>query len=1226
MNEWEFTGEAVSWINESIQRNPSLPFSRAKVEQRAQGTLKRRDLTILDKNKKPVLTGEIKLPYAKDGTTPYNDSVISDARSKAIKAGTRFFFTWNVNEFVLWETMTDKLAYQDQTYKSWLVVSVHKESHLDIAPTLQAIQSWLDKFLVEFADIVRGTVSIGFKPPDEKFIDLLESSLRIPISMTFETLFERYKDKKFKNELDTWMRLEGWTILDDEEGVKDNLEKASKYACYALVNKLVFYEALLKRYGVKLGKLTIPDHIDTGEQLRLHLEKYFAEAKNITGDYETVFGEDHKAIENRIPFYSDGASVHWRELITQVHKFDFSKIDYEVIGQIFERLISPEERHKYGKYYTRAEVVDLINSFCIQDGTETLMDPACGGGTFLVRAYARKKELSPARTHTQLLSDLYGVDVSHFATHLTTINLATRDLIDEENYPQIARSDFFDVSAHKTFISLPKRVESKTLGKRRQVTIPLLDAVVSNPPYVRQEDIPKSKKDAKTNPKPGTKEYYQKLIKDEAGVTFSGRSDLHCYFWPHSTSFLKEKGYLCFLTSSQWLDVEYGFRLQDWILNNFRILAIFESIDEPWFVGARVATTITCLQREPDETKRMDNMVRFVQLRRPISEILAHDGTIAGAVTIADRFRDEILSLTENIVNERYRARLVKQQELYQQGVELGKLMEQSQESDTDDEMEEQDTAEFTGEKDKYFGGKWGVHVRAPDLWFKLLDDYGKRFTPLGHIAEVRFGVKSGKDSFFFPIDRSKEYLDTNEDAEEFMRKFGVSTKAVKSGEIKLVSCGEKREEVKAIESVYLEPEVHSLMEIDGFSVSPENCSRLILLVNKSEEELKGTHLLKYIKWGEAKGFDNGSTCSARATETHQWYDLTGHRKGVLFWPMAQQYKHAIPQNDSDLICNHNLFDVSPFSGIPAVLGGILNSTWVVLSKFQYGRPVGVEGNLKTEVIDVKMMLVPNPNLANVTSLTRIEHAFLNMKKRKALMFLSERRLRTMAYTSSGKSKELDELSDLTELDMPDRRELDEAILEMIGVKSPDKRREMIDELYAYLKGFFEATRQKEEKAITNKNTTKRRERVRPVDIAMQIFTEIKQKLPDLLRKYETHFFDKTQPFDTYDLPAEGEAKPYTDMVTANAVIFNKGVKTRVALIPTLTPIQSQLVTLVANNGTRGLVRVPHEEATCSDILEKYQQHIAYRKAKLLELVQERTSDEDIQEKILEALLPLVNG
>ena len=68
--------------------------------------------------------------------------------------------------------------------------------------------------------------------------------------------------------------------------------------------------------------------------------------------------------------YSNFAVRYWRGLINQIHEFDFSKLDYEIIGKIFERLISPDERHKYGQYYTRAEVVDLINSFSIRTGNE----------------------------------------------------------------------------------------------------------------------------------------------------------------------------------------------------------------------------------------------------------------------------------------------------------------------------------------------------------------------------------------------------------------------------------------------------------------------------------------------------------------------------------------------------------------------------------------------------------------------------------------------------------------------------------------------------------------------------------------------------------------------------------------------------------------------------------------------------------------------------------------
>ena len=64
------------------------------------------------------------------------------------------------------------------------------------------------------------------------------------------------------------------------------------------------------------------------------------------------------------------------------------------------------------------------------------------------------------------------------------------------------------------------------------------------------------------------------------------------------------------------------------------------------------------------------------------------------------------------------------------QGVELGKVMSQSQESDADEadaEAEEQDTAEFAASEGKYYGGKWGIYVRAPDLWFRLLDNYGNK-------------------------------------------------------------------------------------------------------------------------------------------------------------------------------------------------------------------------------------------------------------------------------------------------------------------------------------------------------------------------------------------------------------------------------------------------------------------------------------------------------------------
>jgi len=1196
MNEWEFTGDVNSWINGILNHIPIPPFHRSKVEQTGTAGRKRRDLSILDKSKRVVLTGEVKLPYQADGNSPYVTKVVDDARKKARRAKARFFFTWNVNECVLWETDPADASRLGQDYRSWQVTNVHNERQLEHRATEDAIQDWLVRFLHEVSNIVTGAIEIGRKPPDEKFIDALESALRMPIQFTYNELERRHHSKRERAHLEKWMREEqGWTILDGPEGIRENLERASKFACYALVNRLVFHEALLKRYGKQIEKLRVPDHIDTGEDLWIHLEGYFKDAISITGDYETVFGEKHRSVGNLIPFHSDEAVPHWRALVEQIHDFDFSRLDHEVVGSLFERLISPEERHKYGQYYTKVEIVDLINSFCIRRGDEKIMDPACGGGTFLVRAYGRMKTLMPRQSHGAILKNIFGVDIMNFATHLSTINLVVRDLINDENYPQIVRSDFFDVDVDKVFATLPRKAKANELGSalHRDVRIPQLDAVVGNPPYIRQEEIPKARKPL-----------YAEMAKREAGLSLSGRSDIHCYFWPHAAKFLKVDGYLCLITSSQWLDVEYGFKLQEWILRNFEIQAIFESFDEPWFVGARVATAVTILKRQSDEAARAANTVRFVQLKRSATEILAHDGSVAGATAAADDLRDEILSLQENTANSRYRARLVKQQELWNTGVALGALM-----------------GVIGG---GYFGGKWGVHLRAPNLWFELQDIGQGKWVPLSEVSSIHRGITSGNDGFFFPRDCSAECLAKHPDSAEFAKTYGVPRQQIASGKVKLVLCGEGYSTVKPIEAAYLEPELHSLMEVDGFVALPENCARMILLLNEPKSKIKGKYAAAYVKWGESQKVHIGSTCASRQTESHAWYDLTGHKRGLVFWPMAQQYKHAIALNRQQLICNHNLFDVSPKNFEDSVLAGILNSTMVVLSKFQYGRPVGVEGNLKTEVVDVNMMLVPDPRHASKVSLGRVTAAFEQLSKRKALQFLSERRMRSMAYTQAGKEDELKSLSNVSELDMPDRLELDHAVLEMIGVRGRKRRAELLRELYRYLRDFFEQTRQKEEKAILNKNLTRRRGRLNPADVAAQIFDEIQVSEKWMLQRYGLDFLNRKEPFDSFDIPDEGTPQQSSDMFQGSGLTFVKGKKQNNGHIKTQFKDQDDLIVFLVNEGYRTIIRIPHIKDECKRVMKEYSAFVQKREAKLRELVADRTADEDLQEKILTALKALL--
>jgi type I restriction-modification system DNA methylase subunit len=655
VTEWTFTGDVQSIVNEILHHRSELGFSEAKIEERGRGQLKRRDLTLYDDHGRCALSGELKMPDKADGRTPYNYDVVEDAHGKADQAGSEYFFTWNVNRFVLWKTFEPGTSMIERDYHFWDVVNIRKSS--EVTRVLPGIRRFLEQFLEFYARVYRGDEIVRARPLDERFVHILESALEAPVAQTLFEIESRYKSNKhFESQLDEWMREDqDWFVTDDEEIIRDNLERAAKFSCYVLVNKLVFYTALRRRFK-RLPKIKIPHDISSAAELKEHLDRHFKEAKDATHDYETVFDGDFGDV---LPFLSDVAVDSWRELLNQIDGFDFTQLDYDIIGHIFERLIGPEERHRYGQHYTSTEIVDLINAFCIRDARARVLDPGCGGGTFLVRAYARKRYLSTAnRTHAELLQELKGIDVSAYPAHLSTINLATRQLVDAENYPLIARADFFDVRPDQPLFHVPM---GKAGGGQQLTMLQVgeIDAVVGNPPYIRQELLDK-----------GFKDTVGQLVEQEfPGTTLTQRSDIYAYFFVHAASFLAAAGsYLGFLTSIAWLDTEYGFRLQKFFLEHFRIVAVLESSCEPWFTGARVTTAVTILQREPDEQRRRENTVRFVQIRRPLGDLYPTNGSSTDRLKCADDLRDAIESCTGNCQNESWRIRVIDQGDLYDQG------------------------------------------------------------------------------------------------------------------------------------------------------------------------------------------------------------------------------------------------------------------------------------------------------------------------------------------------------------------------------------------------------------------------------------------------------------------------------------------------------------------------------------------------------------------------------
>ena len=125
------------------------------------------------------------------------------------------------------------------------------------------------------------------------------------------------------------------------------------------------------------------------------------------------------------------------KIILMIYKFNFSKIDGDPLGVLYQQYFDKETRKALGEFYTPQEVVDYILDSVDYNGRQVLdkrlLDPACGSGTFPVSALQRylnaaeKSGKADEEGWDQVLDELcnqyriVGFDVHPFATIMAQI-------------------------------------------------------------------------------------------------------------------------------------------------------------------------------------------------------------------------------------------------------------------------------------------------------------------------------------------------------------------------------------------------------------------------------------------------------------------------------------------------------------------------------------------------------------------------------------------------------------------------------------------------------------------------------------------------------------------------------------------------------------------------------------------------------------------------------------
>jgi len=550
------------WMHEIIERN-NLDLGLPDVE--TGGTdRKMPDLVIYEsrKSKQVLCLFEAKPPYF----DVFDEEELKEpARKKANQREAKYFALTNFRKLIWFDTerANKPISEEQQIINKYELSSLNNLDQLDETRFKNQIVRQLEEFLKKLHAVHTGKESEPRIAIDEFLITRIQEKVNL-LAYYYRFIIEEkfQEDGDFAAKLRNWFHLQMWNF----EGMPEDFEKAARQTAYLLINKILFYDLLQNKRPADLDALEIPEGMTKGRNLQRHLQNYFTSALEI--DYENVFSTD---FVDELAFPDSKEVVEEiKRLVLLLSRYNFATLGFDVVGAIFERLIPPEERHILGQYFTSADVVDLILSFCLKDEKDIVLDPSCGAGTFLVRSYQQKKLLNQRLKHEEILDSIWGNDIAKFPAHLSIINLAVNDLGVDENYPNIIQEDFFAIQVGKDGADLEAWRErmAKTLrGKEREVVYPkYFDAIVGNPPYTRQEEI----ENIKTDDDEYKENLIQKALKhgSETLATISKRAGIHAYFFVHGTKFLKEGGKFGFIVSNSWLDTNYGRGLQEFFLKH----------------------------------------------------------------------------------------------------------------------------------------------------------------------------------------------------------------------------------------------------------------------------------------------------------------------------------------------------------------------------------------------------------------------------------------------------------------------------------------------------------------------------------------------------------------------------------------------------------------------------------------------------------------------------------
>ncbi|EQD65762.1 XamI DNA methyltransferase [mine drainage metagenome] len=251
------------------------------------------------------------------------------------------------------------------------------------------------------------------------------------------------------------------------------------------------------------------------------------------------------------------------------------------LGEAFSLIRSADRRRADGAVYTPATIVRSMTTWLSAQGTPVrIVDPGAGSGRFILAA-------GEAFPDAQLVA----VEMDPLAALMLRANLSVRGWTDRAT---VLVKDYREVK-------LPRCAG--------------MTAFIGNPPYVRHHDIAED-----------WKAWYAATFA-KFGIKASALAGLHLHFFLQTRLLAKAGDVGAFITSAEWMDVNYGSALRQLLLDELGGIALH--VLEPTveaFPGTATTAAITCFRvgetaepvrvRSVGELERLNGLAKGADIPR----------------------------------------------------------------------------------------------------------------------------------------------------------------------------------------------------------------------------------------------------------------------------------------------------------------------------------------------------------------------------------------------------------------------------------------------------------------------------------------------------------------------------------------------------------------------------------------------------------------------------------